>query len=83
MQLLRTMLHKKINPRNSPQPSSVKKYIEDRPALKAEKDDGKKEKICDDGSKWVRTDSECKSISFLWILNAVLICTLSGGMGID
>ncbi|KAK4789907.1 hypothetical protein SAY86_017211 [Trapa natans] len=57
--LLRTLLHKKICPRNSPRPSSGKKYIEDVPSLKAEKDtDEKKEKICDDGSKWVRTDSE-------------------------
>ncbi|OWM66559.1 hypothetical protein CDL15_Pgr013776 [Punica granatum] len=70
--LLRTMLRKKIYPRNSSRASSVKKYIEDRPAPKADKDDEKKEKISDDGSKWVRTDSDCKFIPFLQNLNAKL-----------
>ncbi|KAK4790966.1 hypothetical protein SAY86_031379 [Trapa natans] len=61
--LLRTLLHKKIYQRSSPWPSSGKKYIEDGPALKAEEDiNEKKEKICDDGSKWVRTDSESNAV---------------------
>lgn len=73
-QLLRAIIRKKIYPQHASRASSVKKYIEDRPAMNAEEDDEKKGKICDDGSKWDRTDSECELIPFLH--NLIDACVL-------
>ncbi|KAD4585038.1 hypothetical protein E3N88_22650 [Mikania micrantha] len=58
--LIRALLKNKINPHNNPQASSRRKLIEDKSLLR------KKEKTIEDesekdGSKWVRTDSECES----------------------
>lgn len=48
--LLRTMLSKKIYPQNSSRASSMKKYIEE--------EEEEEDKSNDQGSKWVKTDSE-------------------------
>ncbi|XP_050233864.1 protein NEGATIVE GRAVITROPIC RESPONSE OF ROOTS isoform X2 [Mercurialis annua] len=58
--LLRTLLHKKMNHQNSSRASSMKKYIEDnnKQSLEKEKEDGKREKTYEHGSKWDKTDSE-------------------------
>ncbi|KAG6792223.1 hypothetical protein POTOM_001366 [Populus tomentosa] len=56
--LLRTLLHKKINPQSTSRASSVKKYIEDKRISKKEKEDDEKRYKTSDGSKWVKTDSE-------------------------
>ncbi|KAA8540231.1 hypothetical protein F0562_024206 [Nyssa sinensis] len=55
--LLRTMLSKKLYPRNSSRASSMKKYIEDKQMPKKGKEDERQEKT-NDGCKWVKTDSE-------------------------
>ncbi|KAE9598083.1 hypothetical protein Lalb_Chr15g0076771 [Lupinus albus] len=59
MQLLRTILHKKIysKQQNSCEPSSMNKCLEDKKIPKKRKDDEAKEKVID-GCKWVKTDSE-------------------------
>lgn len=59
LQLLRIMLHKKMNPQNYSRPSSMKRYIEDKEMPKSENDDERQEKS-NGGCKWVKTDSECK-----------------------
>ncbi|KAJ6701161.1 hypothetical protein OIU74_012501 [Salix koriyanagi] len=56
--LLRTLLHRKINPQSTPRASSMKRYIEDKRISKMEKQDDEKRKKTSDGSKWVKTDSE-------------------------
>ncbi|KAI7735806.1 hypothetical protein M8C21_000568 [Ambrosia artemisiifolia] len=62
--LLRAMLKNKMNPQNSSRASSAKKLIGNRQSSKkgkgkaTEKDD----EDANDGSKWVKTDSECKFI---------------------
>ncbi|XP_070035572.1 protein DEEPER ROOTING 1-like [Nicotiana tomentosiformis] len=56
--LLRTILSKKINPQNATR-VSTKRYLEDRCAPKEEQEEKKREKTCD-GSKWVKTDSDCE-----------------------
>jgi hypothetical protein len=40
----------------------MKKYIEDKKISKKEKEDDEKQYKTSDGSKWVKTDSECKFI---------------------
>lgn len=62
LQLLRMMLHKKINPQSASRASSVKKYIEDKqvPNKRNEDQDQEPRDRTDDGCKWVKTDSECK-----------------------
>ncbi|XP_019256607.1 PREDICTED: uncharacterized protein LOC109235051 [Nicotiana attenuata] len=55
--LLRTMLSKKINPQNASR-TSTKRYLEDKQPKKEEQEEKKREKTCNDGSKWVKTDSE-------------------------
>ena len=72
MQLLRTMLLKKINPQTTPRASSMKRYIEDKRISKMEKQDEKGKKT-GDGSKWVKTDSECKFIFSSHIYDTILI----------
>lgn len=65
LQLLRKILHKKMNdPQNYSWPSSMKRYIEDKEMLKRENDDERQEKS-NGGCKWVKTDSECKDIPLL------------------
>jgi hypothetical protein len=59
---LRTLLHKKINPQSTSRASSMKKYIEDKKISKKEKEDDEKQYKTSDGSKWVKTDSECEFI---------------------
>lgn len=59
MQLLRTILHKKIYSQNSYRPSSVKNCLEDKKMPKKRNED-EPEENADDGCKWVKTDSECK-----------------------
>jgi hypothetical protein len=63
-QLLRTLLHKKINPQSTSRASSMKKYIEDRSTPKKDKEDDEKRDKTSNGSKWVKTDSECKFFFF-------------------
>ncbi|XP_076926303.1 protein DEEPER ROOTING 1-like [Bidens hawaiensis] len=62
--LLRAILKNKINPQNSSRASSAKKLTDNRQSAKkgkakaTEKDD----EDANDGSKWVKTDSECEFI---------------------
>ncbi|KAJ8539330.1 hypothetical protein K7X08_013582 [Anisodus acutangulus] len=55
--LLRTMLSKKTHPQNAPR-TSTKRYLVDKHPQKEEQEEKKREKTCDDGSKWVKTDSD-------------------------
>ncbi|XP_004510522.1 protein NEGATIVE GRAVITROPIC RESPONSE OF ROOTS [Cicer arietinum] len=55
--LLRTILHKKIYTQNSSRASVLKKCIEDKKSIRNMNEDEAEEKT-DDGSKWVKTDSE-------------------------
>lgn len=59
--MLRAILHKKIYPQNpSSNSSTTKKYLENKHkprSIKGEDDINYKD---DKGSKWVKTDSECK-----------------------
>ncbi|CAK9150108.1 unnamed protein product [Ilex paraguariensis] len=59
--LLRTLLSKNIHPQNYSRPSSssTKKYLQDNRPKTSEEDERRKK--TSDGSKWVKTDSECKS----------------------
>lgn len=58
------MLTKKMYPQNSSRASSTKKYLRDnRHTSNAEKQDEQQEKRCD-GSKWDKTDSECKFVLY-------------------
>ncbi|CAN1286910.1 Protein DEEPER ROOTING 1 [Linum perenne] len=63
--LLRTMLHKKMNPQNGgSRASSMKRYIGDKQQninSQNQEEDQRRHKTAADGSKWVKTDSECKS----------------------
>ncbi|PKI41656.1 hypothetical protein CRG98_037963 [Punica granatum] len=66
--LLRILLQKKIYPQRSSQPSSIKRYLEDKPKLKARKENDNGDDIndiydrerTDDKGKWVKTDSDCE-----------------------
>lgn len=60
VQLLRTMLSKKVYAQNSSRASSMKKYIEDTQMPSMRKQDEIEDKSNDQKSKWVKTDSECK-----------------------
>ncbi|XP_030473470.1 protein NEGATIVE GRAVITROPIC RESPONSE OF ROOTS-like [Syzygium oleosum] len=53
--LLRTLIRKKMYPQNTSRASSMKRYLEDKPILRAEKE---KQEEADEGSKWDKTDSE-------------------------
>ncbi|XP_010033723.2 protein DEEPER ROOTING 1 [Eucalyptus grandis] len=55
--LLRTLLRKKMYPQNTSRASSMKRYLEDKPISRADKE---KQEEADEGSKWDKTDSECK-----------------------
>ncbi|KAK2353311.1 protein NEGATIVE GRAVITROPIC RESPONSE OF ROOTS [Trifolium repens] len=55
--LLRTMLHKKLYTQNSSRSLVVKKCIEDKKSNRKRNEDEAEERI-DEGSKWVKTDSE-------------------------
>ncbi|MCD7455903.1 hypothetical protein HAX54_030056 [Datura stramonium] len=55
--LLRIMLSKKIHPQNRPR-TLTKRYLEDKHTQREEQEEKKREKTCDDGSKWVKTDSD-------------------------
>ncbi|CAJ2663360.1 unnamed protein product [Trifolium pratense] len=55
--LLRTMLHKKLYTQNSSRSLVVKKCIEDKKNIRNRNEDEAEERI-DEGSKWVKTDSE-------------------------
>lgn len=61
MQLLRTILHKKIFTQNPSGASMLKKCLEDKKSIRNRNDDEAEEKT-DVGCKWVKTDSECKFI---------------------
>ncbi|XP_017978194.1 PREDICTED: uncharacterized protein LOC18596248 [Theobroma cacao] len=57
--LLRVMLHKKIYSQNPSRASSMKKYLEDKQTPKRQNNqDETRERKSEDGSKWVKTDSE-------------------------
>ncbi|KAK7411843.1 hypothetical protein VNO78_03286 [Psophocarpus tetragonolobus] len=61
--ILRAILHKKIYPQGScSTPSFVKKYLETRPISQFDDDDSEDEEelaiAAENGSKWVKTDSE-------------------------
>lgn len=62
LQLLRTMLSKKLYPQNAAsRASSMKRYLEDRhDDLKTEKEDDESQEKKRQGCKWVKTDSECE-----------------------
>ncbi|CAN6932584.1 unnamed protein product [Brassica oleracea] len=64
--LLRVMLHKKINAQASSKQTSTKRYVEDKEqlSLKNEEEEGRSS----DGSKWVKTDSDCE-FQIFWFLN--------------
>ena len=62
------MLHKKIYPQSSAQPTtkkpkngqaSVKRYLENKPIDRFQVDERKEEKG-EESSRWVKTDSECE-----------------------
>ncbi|KAK3410762.1 hypothetical protein EUGRSUZ_J02802 [Eucalyptus grandis] len=53
--LLRTLLRKKMYPQNTSRASSMKRYLEDKPISRADKE---KQEEADEGSKWDKTDSE-------------------------
>ncbi|XP_034913769.1 protein NEGATIVE GRAVITROPIC RESPONSE OF ROOTS [Populus alba] len=55
--ILRAILHRKIYPQNPSPKSSTKKYLENKQKPKSAEEDGIDEKA-DEGSKWVKTDSE-------------------------
>ncbi|KAA8534759.1 hypothetical protein F0562_029799 [Nyssa sinensis] len=59
--IMRAILHKKIYPQ-SPN-SKAKKYLENRYKSKVDSEDEMLEKA-NDGSKWVKTDSECMNPQF-------------------
>ncbi|CAF2183220.1 unnamed protein product [Brassica napus] len=63
--LLRVMLHKKINAQAPSKETSTKRYVEDKQqlALKNEEEEGRSS----DGSKWVKTDSDCE-FQIFWFL---------------
>ncbi|KAJ8755802.1 hypothetical protein K2173_024347 [Erythroxylum novogranatense] len=57
--LLRTLLHKKINPQNTPRSTSVKKYLKSRRTSKDdEEEEDQSRHTNSDGYKWVKTHSE-------------------------
>ncbi|XP_057967723.1 protein NEGATIVE GRAVITROPIC RESPONSE OF ROOTS [Malania oleifera] len=56
--ILRAILHKKIYPHSSGSMSSLKKYLESRQMTSANEDDEILHGKTNDGSKWVKTDSE-------------------------
>ncbi|CAI8607860.1 unnamed protein product [Vicia faba] len=57
--LLRTMLHKKLQTQHSSRASVLKNRIEDKKSIrKRNHDDEEPEERSDEGSKWVKTDSE-------------------------
>lgn len=60
------MLHKKINAQASSKQTSTKRYVEDKEqlSLKNEEEEGRSS----DGSKWVKTDSDCE-FQIFWFLN--------------
>ncbi|CAI0419016.1 unnamed protein product, partial [Linum tenue] len=72
--LLRTMLHKKMSSQNcASRASSMKRYIGDKLQLhrgdqQQEEDEQRRHKTASDGSKWVKTDSDCKP-TYRHILN--------------
>ncbi|KAJ8774267.1 hypothetical protein K2173_009698 [Erythroxylum novogranatense] len=55
--LLRTLLHKKVNPQSTPRSASMKKYLENRHSSREENEE-KRRHTNSDGCKWVKTDSE-------------------------
>lgn len=60
------MLSKKMYPQNCSRASSVKKILEDRPTpkmIKGKEEEEEKRKKTSDGSKWVKTDSDCEFYS--------------------
>ncbi|KAI6671720.1 hypothetical protein NL676_006605 [Syzygium grande] len=59
--LLRTLLRKKMYPQNTSRASSMKRYLEDKPTSRAEKE---KQEEADEGSKWDKTDSESTEIHY-------------------
>ncbi|KAH0874845.1 hypothetical protein HID58_072207 [Brassica napus] len=67
--LLRVMLHKKINAQASSKQTSTKRYVEDKQqlSLKNEEEEGRSS----DGSKWVKTDSDCE-FQIFWFLKKIL-----------
>ncbi|PKI41655.1 hypothetical protein CRG98_037962 [Punica granatum] len=64
--LLRILLQKKMYPQGSSRASSIKRYLDDKPKLKAGKEDDDSDDIdydygrerTEDKGKWVKTDSE-------------------------
>ncbi|CAN6844821.1 unnamed protein product [Brassica oleracea] len=58
---LRVMLLKKINTRASPKQTSTSRYVQDRQqlSLKNKEEEGRSSSSSD-GSKWVKTDSDCE-----------------------
>ena len=68
--MLRTILHKKIYPQSSSPKLSTRKSLESSHIPKTANGNEKGEKA-DDGSKWVKTDSECK---FIYIIVSVFMC---------
>ncbi|CAN1827482.1 Protein DEEPER ROOTING 1 [Linum perenne] len=81
--LLRTMLHKKMNPQNGgSRASSMKRYIGGQ-SMSSEVDqeqeeDQRRHKTAADGSKWVKTDSECKSFHA-----SLIMCKFIAGWSIE
>lgn len=61
LQILRLLLHKKIYPQSSSSTLSIMRYLENRHMPKSDNEDEVNEKVTE-GSKWVKTDSECKSL---------------------
>ena len=71
MQLLRTILHKKIGAQNSSRSPLMKKCLEDKKTTR-KKNEEEPEERTDDGCKWVKTDSECKLIlTFICIMQHI------------
>ncbi|CAN1827484.1 Protein DEEPER ROOTING 1 [Linum perenne] len=77
--LLRTMLHKKMNPQNGgSRASSMKRYIGGKQLDQEQEEDQRRHKTAADGSKWVKTDSECKSFHA-----SLIMCKFIAGWSIE
>ncbi|KAI8553297.1 hypothetical protein RHMOL_Rhmol05G0004000 [Rhododendron molle] len=73
--ILRAILHKKVYPQKSSTKATTKKYIDNSHMHKPDEEDGTND-TANDGSKWVKTDSECK-ILFCRYCSRDMICLAS------
>lgn len=65
MQILRAILKKKVYPQSSSPSLAAKKYLDNSNKPKSTNYENEIFEKTDDGSKWVKTDSECKLSFFM------------------